>query len=329
MEALISVIIPAYNIEQYIERCLDSVRNQTYKNLEIIIINDGSTDQTGEILDRYKLKDSRIYVIHQKNQGVSAARNKGLEVAKGDYIGFVDGDDVIDFTMYETLVKLLEETEADIAHCGYQMVFRNRIDYYYNTKKKKLQDNKEGLKDLLEGKIIEPALYNKLYRKEVIEDTRLDTNIKIMEDFLMNYYLFKKSKKSIFYDIPLYFYMIRNTSATSMNQTIKKNRDSLYVMKKILEDVQEDLKLIVYGRYIYILMDILRNTNVRDYKYKDFQREQKQVLKEESKTSYYKSSIKGKLKYMVIGVLYFPHVFQLIYILYDKLTGTSKKYLAE
>ena len=147
-EKLVSVIIPAYNIEDYIGRCLDSIISQTYKNLEIIVVDDGSRDYTGEILDNYAKKDRRIKVIHKENGGVSSARNKGIEAAEGDYIGFIDGDDLIEPEMYKTLVDLLEEENADIAHCGYQMVFPDRIDYYHNTGKKKIQTTEEGLKDL-------------------------------------------------------------------------------------------------------------------------------------------------------------------------------------
>ena len=148
-EKLVSVIIPAYNIEDYIGRCLDSIISQTYKNLEIIVVDDGSRDHTGEILDNYAKKDRRIKVIHKENGGVSSARNKGIEAAEGDYIGFIDGDDLIESEMYKTLVDLLEEENADIAHCGYQMVFPDRVDYYHNTGKKKIQTTEEGLKDLL------------------------------------------------------------------------------------------------------------------------------------------------------------------------------------
>ena len=133
MEKLVSVIIPAYNIERYISRCLDSIMAQTYNNLEIIVIDDGSKDQTAEILDDYQKRDSRIIVVHKENGGVSSARNNGLDIATGDYISFVDGDDLIESNMYEILVKILEKEKTDIAHCGYQMIFPDRVDYYYNT----------------------------------------------------------------------------------------------------------------------------------------------------------------------------------------------------
>ncbi|MGM9600387.1 MAG: glycosyltransferase family 2 protein [Faecousia sp.] len=116
---LISVIIPVYNVEKYLQRCLDSVIEQTYKNLEVILIDDGSTDHSGEICDDYAAKDVRIHVIHQENQGVSAARNKGLDNVKGEYITFVDSDDYIVNDMIAELLRLSEEEHADIVIGGY------------------------------------------------------------------------------------------------------------------------------------------------------------------------------------------------------------------
>lgn len=325
-EKLVSVIIPAYNIEDYIGRCLDSVISQTYKNLEIIVVDDGSGDCTAKILDDYKEKDCRIKVIHKKNSGVSSARNKGLDIASGDYIGFVDGDDLVDVNLYETLVKLIEEG-ADIAHCGYQMVFPNRVDYYYNTGKKKIQTTKEGLKDLLSGEMIEPALYNKLYRKELFNNIRLNENLKINEDLEINYKLFKKSKKSIYYDLPLYSYMIRKNSATSSNTIIRKNEDSFNVLREIKNDSKNDKEVyaIAYRRYIYLLMAICRmEINQKEYQYL-----KRNVLKQELKTQEFKEYISLKLRVMSGLACYFPGILRCIYKLYDLKTGTSRKYTVD
>ena len=329
MKKLVSVIIPAYNIEEYIGRCLDSVLSQTYENLEIIVVDDGSSDGTGKILDDYERKDSRIKVIHKENGGVSSARNKGLDVATGGYIGFVDGDDLIAPEMYETLVNLLEEEDADIAHCGYQMVFPDRVDYYYNTGKRKVQTRKEGLKDLLSGEMIEPGLVNKLYRKNVIKDHRLDETVKINEDLLMNYQVFKNSRKSVYYDITPYSYMIRKSSATGSNALSIKREDSLRVLKQIESDCTEDeLKAIAYRRYIYLLMAICRD-NVEDREYKEYQKKQRKQLKQELKKSLFKTSIPKKLKYMSMLSSYLPGLMKIIYKIYDLKSGTSKKYLVD
>ena len=196
MESFISVIIPAYNIEKYIARCLESVCRQTYSNLEIIVVDDGSSDNTGRIADDFAKKDKRITVIHKENAGVSAARNTGLDFAQGDYIGFVDGDDLIEPDMYELLMHNALKYQADISHCGYQMVFTNRVDYYHNTGEIFVQDNSQGVYDLVKADKVEPGLWNKLYRKDLIGKSRLDENIRINEDLLFNYLLFKKANKS-------------------------------------------------------------------------------------------------------------------------------------
>ena len=326
-EKLVSVIIPAYNIEDYIGRCLDSIISQTYKNLEIIVVDDGSRDHTGEILDNYAKKDRRIKVIHKENGGVSSARNKGIEAAEGDYIGFIDGDDLIEPEMYKTLVDLLEEENADIAHCGYQMVFPDRIDYYHNTGKKKIQTTEEGLKDLLSGEMIEPGLVNKLYKKELIKNCRLNETVKINEDLLMNYQLFKLSQKSVYYDITPYSYMIRSSSATGANSLITKREDSLRVLNQIKDDcINNNLLSIIYKRYIYLLMAICRD-GLKDKSYMKYQKKQRKQLKKELKTDVFKSCIPKKLKYMSLFSCYFPHIMKIIYKMYDLKTGTSKKYL--
>ena len=326
-EKLVSVIIPAYNIEDYIGRCLDSIISQTYKNLEIIVVDDGSRDYTGEILDNYAKKDRRIKVIHKENGGVSSARNKGIEAAEGDYIGFIDGDDLIEPEMYKTLVDLLEEENADIAHCGYQMVFPDRIDYYHNTGKKKIQTTEEGLKDLLSGEMIEPGLVNKIYKKELIKNCRLDETVKINEDLLMNYQLFKLSQKSVYYDITPYSYMIRSSSATGANSLITKREDALRVLNQIKDDcINNNLLSIIYKRYIYLLMAICRD-GLKDKSYMKYQKKQRKQLKKELKTDVFKSCIPKKLKYMSLFSCYFPHIMKIIYKMYDLKTGTSKKYL--
>ena len=157
------------------------MRHQTYKELQIIIVDDGSTDQTGQIADSFAERDKRFHVIHKENRGVSAARKTGLEKAEGDYIGFVDGDDYIEPEMYEKLVGLAVEYGADIAHCGYQMVFPDRVDMYHGTKQLKEQDTYTGVKDLLEGNLVEPGLWNKIYRRKLFNQINYDENIVINE----------------------------------------------------------------------------------------------------------------------------------------------------
>ena len=123
MDEKISVIVPVYNVEQYLERCVDSIINQTYKNLEILLVNDGSTDNSGQLCDELAKKDDRIRVIHKENGGLSDARNVGIDEAEAELIGFIDSDDYIDEDMYETLYRQLRESNADLSMCGHYDVF--------------------------------------------------------------------------------------------------------------------------------------------------------------------------------------------------------------
>ena len=140
--------MPCYNIREYLPRCIESILAQTYKNLEIILISDGSTDGTDEIIREYAKKDSRIIPIFKENSGVSDTRNRGLDIATGDYIGFVDGDDYIEPEMYETLLKNAIENNADISHCGYQMVFRQELIIITIPEKRLFRIIRKGLEIL-------------------------------------------------------------------------------------------------------------------------------------------------------------------------------------
>ena len=155
---LISIIVPVYNISECIEGCIKSILNQSYSNIEIILVDDGSTDGSGSICDKYKEIDSRVVVLHKENGGLSDARNKGLEIAKGDYIGFVDGDDVIHKDMYNTLLRQLLLYDADISICRFQKFTDkdknsilnsiNNTVYAFNNVTYKCVDNEYALKQI-------------------------------------------------------------------------------------------------------------------------------------------------------------------------------------
>lgn len=326
---LISIIIPAYNIENYIARCLDSLLNQTYKNLEIIVVDDGSSDSTGKIIDDYESKYNNIKVIHKKNGGVSAARNSGIEIANGDYIGFVDGDDTVDEEMFEVLIDNAIKYDADISHCGYKMVFPSRIDYYYNTGQSIEQDNELGLKDLIMGQRIEPGLVNKIYKRELFKTVRLNEKIKINEDLLANYYLFKQSSKSVFYDKCMYSYILRKGSAATSKININKIVDPIKVRKEILEDLSKDSSLynIAYEKYIMSLVGICRNVQIRKSKeYKSYVDDTKKSLKYEINNIIKNKAVSKKTKLMVIGNLYFSRIFYIVDDIHAIRTGNRTKY---
>lgn len=323
----VSIIIPAYNIAPYLERCLESVRCQTYKELQIIIIDDGSTDQTGLIADAFAERDKRFHVIHKENRGVSAARKTGLEQVDGEYIGFVDGDDYIEPEMYEKLVGLAVEYDADIAHCGYQMVFPDRVDMYHGTKQLKVQDTYTGVKDLLEGTLIEPGLVNKIYRHKLFEDVKYDENIVINEDLLLNYFLFHRAEKAVFIDIPYYYYMVRKNSATTSDWNEHKLLDPICVLEIMYkEENDEGLKKIIGNRYIYQLVKLLiLRSNKQELelpKYqKEFRKKLKKVLRQIDR-----KDISTKNYWMAEMALKCTWGLRYLHRVHGKIKGTNDKY---
>lgn len=326
---LISIIVPAYNIENYIERCIQSILSQSYKNLEVIIVDDGSTDKTPEILDRISESDSRVVVIHKNNGGVSTARLAGIERASGEYIGFVDGDDYIEPDMYEHLLDNALKYNADISHCGYQMIFPDgHVDYYYNTGKLVEQNNLTGIIDLIKGDLVEPGLWNKLYKSEIVKNfsknSLWDVTVKINEDLLMNYLLFKQSNNSIYEDIPFYHYILRKGSAATSNTQRYKITDPLKVSLLIKEDTMfnKELYHVAYNRYIRLLI----HTSSQNCWEEDAVLA-RQTLKNEIKSNMdFKNNVSGKLKYMAIIDAYFYGVYKVVRKVYDRLTGVSDKY---
>lgn len=235
----ISVVVPAYNNAPWLPRCLDSLLAQTYRKLEILVVDDGSTDDTQIVLDRYQRLDSRIHPIHQTNSGVTAARLHGIREATGEWIGFVDGDDAIEADMYEHLLRNALDHHAGISHCGYQMVFDDgRIHYFHNSGKLLQHDRDTALKELLSGTMIEPGLWNKLFRadlfQKLFESQALDTNIKINEDLLMNFILFSYTEQSVFEDFCPYHYIVRQNSASRQKLNPNRIYDPIRVKERIL-----------------------------------------------------------------------------------------------
>ena len=252
MNEKISIIIPAYNASKYITRTLDSVCNQTYKNLEIIVVDDGSSDNTLEICKEQSEKDNRIKVFHKENEGVTLARDMGISMATGELIGFIDADDTIDPEMYEYLYNNLVKYDADISHCGYKTIKENgEENLFYGTGKLIIQSNTDGIIDLIKGEIVEPSLCIKLFRKELFDNLDYDKTMKINEDYVINLLLFKKSRKSVFVDEPYYHYYQNENSGSS------KNTEE-YFYRDILKAADITLNLFKYDDNIHYYAEIGR-----------------------------------------------------------------------
>ncbi len=241
----ISVIVPAYNIAPWLPRCLDSILDQTYENLEVIVVNDGSRDNTREVLDYYAAAHPKVKVIHKENGGVTSARLRGLAEACGDWIGFIDGDDVIEPHMYAHLLENAKKYQADISHCGHQVLFpEGQITYVHNTGELRHQDQETGLKDLLDGGLVESGLCTKLYKRSLFTGLRewMDSSIRNNEDLLMNYFLFEQAEKSVFEDICPYHYILRQGSASFRQFHEHSLFDPIRVRQIILERCSPEMK---------------------------------------------------------------------------------------
>lgn len=207
----ISIIVPIYNVAAYLPKCIDSILNQSFKNFELILVNDGSTDGCEVICDRYAELDARIIVIHKANGGVSSARNAGLDTATGNYIGFVDPDDYIDADMYSTLFNLCEDRDADIAVCKFAREINGEI--HYNEEEKQIieLDNEHGMDELFKGVLYRFSLCNKLFKVHCFEGIQFPEG-RIHEDLSTTYLLFSKASKIVYLNFQGYIYVRREES---------------------------------------------------------------------------------------------------------------------
>lgn len=217
---MISVILPIYNSEKYLKKCIDSIKNQTYKDLEIILVNDGSTDNSPKICDEYAKIDKRIKVIHQKNGGQATARNAGLDASKGEYIAFVDSDDYIEKDMYELLLSMIEESHSDIAICGHKEVFEDESISSVEIFEKEMLDT-EALWQEIFGNL-NNAVWNKLFKKELIGELRFPVGMIHGEDLIFNLNYLLNCKSGIKNNTAKYYYVQRTGSVTNSGFSEKK-----------------------------------------------------------------------------------------------------------
>ncbi len=268
---LISIIVPVYNVSSYLDQCIDSLLNQTYSNIEIILVDDGSTDSSGSICDQYAKRDGRIIVIHQTNAGLSSARNSGLNAVHGSYVGFVDGDDFCYPTMYETLYQELTRSQADLAICGYNRLIDEqlvKVKFPYP----KLMDSKNFLASLFNfpkfsaKHVHGSTCVNKLYPIDLIGDTRFrKTSGSEDETFLFE--LSSKLRKVTFIPQNLYVYRLRSGSLSTREGFFQKSYASRLDLRQLSNTrLQEKfLKLAIIKMNIDFVWKKLLNTDTKSW----------------------------------------------------------------
>lgn len=260
MKELISIIIPVYNVEKYLEKCIQSITQQTYTNLEIILIDDGSSDSSGRICDEFAKNDSRIKVIHKTNEGVSKARNVGIDNATGQYIVFVDSDDYVAKNYISVLYEDLIENNADISICGTCDCFNGEIVRYSIPYIQKV-NSQEALRLLLDEKIFFCVVWAKLYKKELFEKYRFNEKTVIAEDLEIIYkiisdanYVFINTNEK------MYYYQIRKDSATTeeFNSDWEKEIDISAQIIEFIEKKYPNILNYAIKRYIRVNQTLLR-----------------------------------------------------------------------
>lgn len=260
MSELVTVIVPIYNVESYLHRCVDSILNQSYKNLEIILVDDGSPDKCGVICDEYALLDQRVKVIHKENGGLSDARNAGIDIAKGSYITFIDSDDWVQEDYIQKLYDLLIATSSDISVCDFIKTSSSNINLETKIEKNYEYTNYEALKSLAGDLYVQMVVaWGKLYKTHLFEGIRFPVG-RIHEDEFTTYKLIYKANKIIYTTAPLLYYWQRDDSIMGSGFNLKSRNDiidafeerAIFFEKKGMYDLSNS----TYAQLFFIFLDI-------------------------------------------------------------------------
>lgn len=332
MKEKISIIIPVYNVAHYLPRCMESVINQTYTNLEIILVDDGSIDESGKICDTYAQKDKRIKVIHKKNGGLSDARNKGLKIATGRYIGFVDSDDYIDKDMYELLYKIIYAYNADIAECRIRDIWDEEDIKKSNKSDTEIIeqfDTLSALEELILSRKFKVNVYNKIYKRELLNGIEFPFK-KINEDEFWTYKIFAKAEKIICCDTYKYYHTHRKHSITQ-SYDYQGNMDKFYALTERLDFINNNFNtlfnltqrkffLFIFGKYTFL------EKNKHLDKDKKYRNEIKNYILD-NYNSLYSNPLMGKDKFFIKLFKYSPKISLTVLRIYNTLKSIAKKIL--
>lgn len=267
---LISIIVPVYNVEAYLDRCMESILKQTYKRLEIILVDDGSTDSSGEKCDAYAKQDSRIKVMHKKNGGLSDARNAGLALATGDYIGYVDSDDWIEPDMYQSLYDACAEHDAELAVCRYFREYQDRTETGGTGKIVPLSRD-ELLKIYISGNdeyVIYNSVWSKLFKRELVADLIFPKG-RNSEDIMYTTRAFCRLDRAAYIDRCLYHYVLdREGSIMNVSRGERMFRDEIpfwrehiACIRELVSDEMADLASYHFWRRLLFYYIDMKNSN--------------------------------------------------------------------
>ena len=286
MQCLISVIVPIYNVEKYLNKCVDSIISQTYKNLEIILVDDGSSDNCPKICDKYADSDSRIKVVHKKNGGLSDARNAGLKIATGEYIFFIDSDDWIKPQTLLCMMETAQKYSADIVECNVMYYYDNKNEEKYNDDQFAVYDNNASIMSAyIKDYNIKTVVWNKLYKRTIINDTCFEFG-KYHEDEFFTYQILAKTNKLVHLDEYFYCYYQREGSIMGSSFSLK-HLDSLEAALRRSEFIKTNYPNLYFYQLNYATLlcinhyqNLLKNKNIdKDGMAKRTVRKYRKILK--------------------------------------------------
>ncbi len=264
---LISIVVPVYKVEKYLEHCVNSILNQTFKDFELILVDDGSPDRCPELCDEMAKKDSRIVVIHKTNGGLSDARNKGIDIAKGKYIGFVDSDDYIACDMYEKLYNNLVQNNADVAMCAAYNIYDDDFEHYKYDEGKTSIFLKDDILKALYSKKLNNFAWNKLYKRELFQNIRYPYG-KIYEDLFTTYKLFGQAESVVLDPSKMYYYRIRKDSIMGKaRKVINTDKfEAYHEIVKYLDEKPEIQDMMLSYAYNDLMSDVFKVIGARTVK---------------------------------------------------------------
>ena len=321
----ISVVIPVYNVSKYLNQCIESIINQKYKKLEIILVDDGSTDNSAQICDEYAKKDYRIKVIHKENGGLSDARNTGIDNATGDYIGFVDSDDWISEDMYLTLYNNMKKEDADISCCNRFFAYSNKIIPYGTVNFYEVMNSERAIELMCTHGYLGTSAYTKLYKRETFKDIRYPKG-KVNEDIYTTYKLFDRASRIVYEAVPLYYYRQRKGSITNSK---KVNVNAMEASKELLDFVERKypkIKNAAIRNYVFYSIGVYDNILKSGDKDKiGLKTKIRQEIKKYYAIMKNDETICKSRKVQLFLIRYFGPVYDITFRLYDSLKNYTKK----
>ncbi len=324
MEELITVVVPVYKVEEYLEKCIESIINQTYKNLEIILVDDGSKDNCANICDEFSKQDTRIKVIHKENEGLSEARNVGIREAHGKYITFIDSDDYISNDYIEYLYNLIKKYNVSLSICGIQVVWKNtKIKDQVNSLHEEYLGASDTFKNLLFSKGIEISAYGKLYLLELWQGLEFPKG-KMYEDTAVIYKLIEKATNIAYGNKKCYHYVARKGSISKQKVFNKNEEDYIEHTNTMLSYIKEkypELDSAVERYDTYANFRILRMLIFTKPRNREMEKSTISKIKKYQKKVFSLSDTPKRDKIAIVLLNMGLPVFKFFWIIYQKITG--------